>query len=316
MKGTPGGQQPTTAEDIKANLPEKYTLDSKAGEFLRYSEFLDPLQTKLMLVYISDVGRHILQNAEVLFCDGTYNTAPDPFKQIYFVLGRIKGKRPIICAYGLLPDKEFITYEKFVEVLKSILDLETLKLERVMTDFKPNVWKAFFGEFLEIDYVGCLFHFLKAITRYLQSLHLTSLYGNEADFQYLVKLVHALAYVPPDRVLLAYNTIIMVKLEAIKKCDYWRLHGENILKFMLYVRRTWVGREHSSSYRSGLYAIKCWNKHEDVLAGRKLTNNTVECYNSTWTDTLERRPALYSVIEGFIRKVNFVMKKKIISCYL
>ena len=42
----------------------------------------------------------------------------------------------------------------------------------------------------------------------------------------------------------------------------------------------------------------------------------LETYNSTWTDTLERRPSLYSVIEGFIRKVNFVMKRKINSCYL
>ena len=87
-----------------------------------------------------------------------------------------------------------------------------------MTDFEPNVWKAFNGEFPGTDYV--FFYFLKAINRYIQSLQLSRLYGNESDFLYLVKLVHALAYVPLDQVLLAYNTIILIKLEAIKKRDY------------------------------------------------------------------------------------------------
>ena len=92
------------SKDMGSHCKNKITL-KKGEEFLCYSEFLDPLQTKLMLVFISDVGRHILQNSEVLFCDGTFNTCPNPFKQVYFVLSQIKGKRPIIYAYGLLPTR-------------------------------------------------------------------------------------------------------------------------------------------------------------------------------------------------------------------
>ena len=54
------------------------------------------------------------------------------------------------------------------------------------------------------------------------------------------------------------------------------------------------------------FPISSWNKYDDVLNDRRLTNNMVEVFNRNWTDSMERTPSLYSVIEGFIRQVNQV----------
>ena len=87
---------PKTSKDIKENLNIKYQTTS----------------TKLMLVFMSEFGKDILGRSETMYCDGTFATAPEPFKQIFFVMGQMPGKRPIICAFSVLPDKEFKTYKK------------------------------------------------------------------------------------------------------------------------------------------------------------------------------------------------------------
>ena len=55
-----------------------------------------------------------------------------------------------------------------------------------------------------------------------------------------------------------------------------------------------------------MFPIKSWNKYKDVLADKQLTNNAVESFNATWTDGMERRPSLYSVLDGFLRKEGLI----------
>lgn len=84
---------PKSLSDIKSNLPLQYQLDSAGNEFLRYSEFLDgEIEEKLLLVFISDVGKHIIEQSEEIYIDGTFKTCPTGFKQIVFIMGKLPGK--------------------------------------------------------------------------------------------------------------------------------------------------------------------------------------------------------------------------------
>ena len=97
---------PKTSKDIKENLDIKYQTTSTNGEFLRYSEYMEPLlEEKLMLVFMSDLGRDILGRSETMYFDGTFATAPEPFKQIFLLWDRCQGSVRLFVHFHSFPTK-------------------------------------------------------------------------------------------------------------------------------------------------------------------------------------------------------------------
>ena len=171
----------------------KYQLTSTNEEFLRYCEYTDgPVEQKIMMVFISDLGKSILAKAEIIYADGTFDTAPRPFSQIFFFMGQIPNKRPIIVGFALLPDKEYKTYKKLMEVLCSSVEFEHGVLKRILIDFERALWKSFKEAFPGVELVGCNFHHRQAVRRNIQSIGLQSLYGQSEPLHYAVKLFYAL----------------------------------------------------------------------------------------------------------------------------
>jgi hypothetical protein len=76
------GAIPKTAALIMENLPDQFKTTSDGSAFLRYMDYSDEAKTKLLMVYISEHGRSVLERSEELYCDGTFNTAPPPFSQV------------------------------------------------------------------------------------------------------------------------------------------------------------------------------------------------------------------------------------------
>ena len=87
-----------------------------------------------------------------------------------------------------------------MEVICNTVVFQEGQLTRLMVDFEKGVWKAFKEQFPSIPIVGCNFHHLQAMRRNLQSIGLVSLYGQDLNFQYAVKLIYALSYVPAGEV--------------------------------------------------------------------------------------------------------------------
>jgi hypothetical protein len=53
------------------------------------------------------------------------------------------------------------------------------------------------------------------------------------------------------------------------------------------------------------YAIETWNKNEDILEERSITNNTCDGFNSSWVGTMNKRASLFVVLEGFLNKESW-----------
>jgi hypothetical protein len=83
-----GGVIPKTAEDIMASLPEKFKVMSTGSPFLRYMDYVDAAKTKLMMVFMSNQGAWTLGRSTAIYCDGTFDTCPEPFVQLYFIMGQ------------------------------------------------------------------------------------------------------------------------------------------------------------------------------------------------------------------------------------
>ncbi len=76
----------------------------------------------------------------MIFVDGTFDTAPEPFSQIYFVMGQMGlEKRAIPCAYALLPNRETATYSKMWAIITSHVEFDDGLLNMVMSDFEKGV---------------------------------------------------------------------------------------------------------------------------------------------------------------------------------
>ncbi len=66
----------------------------------------------MIMVFMSDYGKWVLSKSEQVFCDGTFDTAAPPLKQIYFLLGQMPNMSTVPCVFALLPNKETSTYRK------------------------------------------------------------------------------------------------------------------------------------------------------------------------------------------------------------
>jgi hypothetical protein len=49
---------------------------------------VDTAKSKLMMIFLLDQGAFILGRYTDLFWDGTFDTCPDPFIQVYFITGQ------------------------------------------------------------------------------------------------------------------------------------------------------------------------------------------------------------------------------------
>ena len=91
-----------------SDIPKEFAFigDEK---FLRYNE---KLAQGRILIFASDHGLQTLKSCDQWHGDGTFDTAPDPFYQVYPIFGSFEGSKHLIpCAFCLLPDKKAETYE-------------------------------------------------------------------------------------------------------------------------------------------------------------------------------------------------------------
>ena len=85
---------------------------------------------------MSSHGQYILKRSTEIFVVGTFDTSPEPFAQIFIVLGRIGDKRPVPTGFALLPNKKFTTYDKLFQLLKSEANLSVEVIKRMSVDFE------------------------------------------------------------------------------------------------------------------------------------------------------------------------------------
>ncbi len=80
---------PKTAEEIKENLPDKFAVTTSGDVFLWYYDFMDDQKEKLLMIFMSNHGRWVLGQSKDIFVNGIFATAPEPFAQIYFIMGQM-----------------------------------------------------------------------------------------------------------------------------------------------------------------------------------------------------------------------------------
>ena len=123
-------------------------------------------------------------------------------------------------------------------------------------------------------------------------------------FSYVVKLIYSLSCVPPDKIVEAYEKVVLDYVSEHQEEEGFVECEEEIDEFLGYVEKTWIGRK---SARTGersrpLFPKSGWNQYDNIMDGKQITNNISESFNNTWTGSLERRASLFNVIDAFKKR--------------
>jgi hypothetical protein len=188
------------------------------------------------------------------YADGTFKSSPKLFCQLYTIHG-VQYNNVIPTVFALVPNKSEAAYIRLLEALKSIKP--NLRPDSIMVDFDRAAINAFLQQFPQSTVHGCFFHLSQGIWRQIQQAGLQVRYSQDAEFALQLPLLPALAFVPPNDVVDAFEQLLD---------SQFCVENENVLLLVLnYFEDTWLGHlDRRRRRRSPCYPVDLWNVYELV----------------------------------------------------
>jgi len=93
-----------------------------------------------------------------------------------------------------------------------------------MTDFELSAMQAFQQEFPGMINTGCLFHLCQSVWRKVQNVGLKPRYEQDHEFARYIRMIPALAFVPPASVIEAFEDLVEnndFPIEAMAIANYF-----------------------------------------------------------------------------------------------
>ncbi len=174
--------------------------------------------------------------------------------------------------YALLPGRSEDTYRRLFTSLTNIVDLRPPN--SILTDFELAAMKAFQHQFPDTALSGCHFHFGQCIWRQLQADGFAAAYNSNPAFAKTVKQLIALAFVPADDVIHAF--------EALTADDSYR----QIDSLVNYFEDNFVGRLRRNRRVAPRFSIKFWNMYDRVVQNLPRSNNAVEGWHNAFNNSV------------------------------
>ena len=189
-------QLPTPAHLGELTIPAELTttLDQDLQPFLLYDNGQDA--NNRVIAFATEDNLRLLAEADTFFMDGTFDTAPPLFKQMFTI--RIAFSTTYITAvYCHLQKKARVGYQ---ELFQAIVDKceelgLTLNVTKVVSDFEDGLLhvraiNAVFGR--QVEHQGCFYHLTQATWRKIQKLRLATHYMEDQDFRLFCNLLFVL----------------------------------------------------------------------------------------------------------------------------
>lgn len=135
-----------------------------------------------------------------------------------------------------------------------------------MTDFEMAAMKAVKNCFGMAEIHGCHFHFAQNIWAHVQQLGLQSKYTDDEDFALNIKMLIALAYVPREHVVEAFEELMNTEFYIDDNTKDYNVEIQNLVG---YFESTYIGAFNRLGQRKNpLYSIATWNVYDAVLMGK------------------------------------------------
>ncbi|POM59364.1 hypothetical protein PHPALM_31916 [Phytophthora palmivora] len=180
--------------------------------------------------------RLLSYNQTALYIDGTFHCVPTPFYQCIVVMVHDRGSKCFVpCMYCLTTNKSEWTYWHTLHCVQATTGI-TMDVGTVSCDFERGLINAVGDQFPEANIIGCLFHFMQAVRRKIQKLHIP---GEEVTGMMLRGFLDSLIVIPHDRIdPHGINYVIEKFKSALRKRGTEYSHAKWV-EFWAYFRKTW-----------------------------------------------------------------------------
>ncbi|CAM4801162.1 unnamed protein product [Rotaria magnacalcarata] len=187
------------------DIPAQYQVTLNDEQFLLCDK---TLHNKRLLLFGTDQQLIFLFSAKHILMDGTFDTCPPYFDQVY-TIHAIKHEKGYPCVIGLLCNRKARTYrELFRELKHHATRLKTtFNPNTITSDFEKALIKAVADEFPQARHAGCYFHFTQALYRNIQKLGLSTAYRDTEAIRMICRKLMALPLLPLNDVKVALEDL-------------------------------------------------------------------------------------------------------------
>ena len=252
---------------------------------LRERYLLHLNQNTGVALFSTDVELRFLANAQRIYVDGTFKTAPRPFTQL-FTIHAEHLNRVINLAAALLTGKQQVQYQEIFNVLHQEMLRVTngipALIQEVVSDFELAVFNAVVASFPNAQVSGCYFHFTQNLWKHTQELGLAGAFQLNPALKVFLTHVYSLGFVPLGHVPLCFNQLVTDPQTQQLVAQYPNLHT-----FIQYVHNTYiVGQQ---------FPPDTWNVFNRGMSAR--TNNFVESFHAQWNKSVGvRHPSIWQFV--------------------
>jgi hypothetical protein len=205
-----------------------------------------------------------LHKAKTVYIDGTFRTAPRPYKQFVTIHGLYHGF-VIPLVFCLLNGKTTGHYRQLFQHIKREIRRLTghrFQPRQVVMDFEQSIVTAVETELPRSRISGCYFHFTQSLWRHVQASGLASDYRTNEKLKKLMRKIMAIGFLP---VLVVRNNF--TNLRTHRRTN--RLVGRfpALDEWLDYVETTYISR-------NAVFGTTVWNVYDRNVDTR--TNNHLE----------------------------------------
>ena len=144
--------------------------------------------------FVSVQVRQLLDKSKNFYRDGTFKICPEVFYQLYSFHEQHNG-RIFRCIFALLHNKTETSYRRLMIAISNLTNGRFPT--DIFIDFERGAISAIQAVFANANVNGCFFHFCFNVWKYIQNVGLQVRYVEEPEFVLQLRMLTALAFLPP-----------------------------------------------------------------------------------------------------------------------
>jgi hypothetical protein len=236
------------------------------------------------------------ENTKTILMDGTFKYSPTNYKQLYTLVGYVKGIYvPMI--YVLMYKKNEESYVKLCNFLKERIPF--FEPETIIVDFEQAPRKAFKSSYPDSEFYGCCFHFTQIIWRKIQELRLVVIYNSDFSFKLNIRMLLSLCFVREDKVR-HYFDLLKTKLNHERERNKY-------VKIIKFFEKNYINVSDEN--------LRFWNAYNRVLAFLPRTTNALEGFHRAINKLFSRANPDLGYFGEKLHEEHLLSRKKIIDAY-
>ena len=174
--------------------------------------------------------------------------------------------------FALLPNKTEVTYTRFYQEVFNRIDGDGR--EDILIDFERSALNAFNNVKPQVEKKGCFYHFCANVWKHIQNFGLQHLYNMNQEFAINLRMLCALAFIPPPEVTNGFDTV-----RGLIRNNF-RDEADDVLD---YFEDTYVGRfRHNAPRRNPRFSIEFWNMFNRADQELPRANNSIEGWHRSF----------------------------------